>query len=1122
MGGVEQSVARVLGPEGAPVGGAFLVAPGVLLTTAHVVSLASGGRVDATAQPGGEVMLSFAGDHDRLVRAEIVHWVPPGPIAPEDIAGLRLLDPAPSGAEPAPLAGLGEPSGRSVTTFGFPGDAPYGGQGHAVLAGPDARGYIQLDSTAESQFTLEQGFSGTPVWDVEDRAVAGLVVEGWTRGRRSGFMIPAPMLLAAWPWLAEQVRPASPFRGLKSFGENDSAVFFGRDELVERFVRRREHTPALTLVGPSGAGKSSVLNAGVIPRLRKAPGLVVVTMRPSQARTPLRAVALALARVAAPGADPLARGARVDEMAARLARGLIGEVVGEVLDKLGGERLVLVVDQLEEALTTTDGELAEFVAVLRHCLKRPAQLDLVAALRSDFLDQVLRHGELAELVQDNRMETVGELSSEALRAAVEEPVRRTRMVRYQDGLVDRILIDVGPKAAGRLPLLQFALAMLWEDQEAGVLTHRAYKAMGGVGSALARHAEAVWDGLGAGERKSAARLLVQLLYPIGTRGEFVRRAAPRAQLDRDQWAAARVLAADRARLVVLREQDTSEVAELAHDALVTLWPLLAELGGRDREFREWQETIRQRIRRDAPPLTGVDLREALQWRAKRRDDLAEAEQRYLVTSRHRRTVRRRRWSAVVVACGLVGTLLVVQRENQTASDAADNLIQAMNRQDPYAQLRTTLRAYRTSANLSTELAITGQYQSFAGTDRILPDFSAQPLVLTGHDPLPREPPSSIVDKVSADGRSLVTTDPQQAVTLWRINGTTVTGKTLDVRASRVTISRDGRYVAYMWSGIDLRPDAPPTCGGVCLYDTVTGRTRQLGTVDVGMISQAPVLRFDPDGTQLTAVYTGDDAIYQHLKSWDVATGAQRYDVAVPAGRLDTVDDMWLAPGGRQVLLNATRPEFPGASLLQTELISVDLTGSSPVVTQLYDGLDSDQFAVSADGRTLALLLPENQDPHTFPEHPRARLAVLDLATLQQTAESPLLPEAQSTGRVALSPHGDQVFLTGVSTVSILPLSRLDQPPVTLPIPGGWQTVLPLDSGPDTPLLVVNSDIDGLVLPAPGRPAPLKRSGSPQPGPDSFDYDGQYDRLTSVLASGVPLPNELKSLPAGTYTGPIGG
>ena len=68
-------------------------------------------------------------------------------------------------------------------------------------------------------------------------------------------------------------RPArgpAPYRGLASFQPEDTAWFFGREELALHLVRLATSTPGLPLavVGPSGSGKSSLLQAGLVPRLR--------------------------------------------------------------------------------------------------------------------------------------------------------------------------------------------------------------------------------------------------------------------------------------------------------------------------------------------------------------------------------------------------------------------------------------------------------------------------------------------------------------------------------------------------------------------------------------------------------------------------------------------------------------------------------------------------------------------------------------------------------------------------------------------------------------------------------------------------------------------------------------
>jgi hypothetical protein len=74
---------------------------------------------------------------------------------------------------------------------------------------------------------------------------------------------------------------------------------------------------------------------------------------------------------------------------------------------------------------------------------------------------------------------------------------------------------------GALPLLAFALARLWEkrDRESGLLTRQAYVDIGGVGGALARHAEGLMERLGPERHEIVRELFRNLVTAEGTRAE---------------------------------------------------------------------------------------------------------------------------------------------------------------------------------------------------------------------------------------------------------------------------------------------------------------------------------------------------------------------------------------------------------------------------------------------------------------------------------------------------------------------------------------------------------------------------------------------------------------------------
>ncbi len=65
------------------------------------------------------------------------------------------------------------------------------------------------------------------------------------------------------------VDPQQPWPGLASFTEETRSFFYGRDEEITELARRVQRKLLTILFGQSGLGKTSILNAGIVPRLRQ-------------------------------------------------------------------------------------------------------------------------------------------------------------------------------------------------------------------------------------------------------------------------------------------------------------------------------------------------------------------------------------------------------------------------------------------------------------------------------------------------------------------------------------------------------------------------------------------------------------------------------------------------------------------------------------------------------------------------------------------------------------------------------------------------------------------------------------------------------------------------------------
>ncbi|MGH3866182.1 MAG: trypsin-like peptidase domain-containing protein [Pseudonocardiaceae bacterium] len=669
-----------------------MVEAGHILTCAHVVARALGRKTHEAPAETDTVSLDFplvaAGV---MVHARVMAWHPIHDDDRGDIAVLALVIDPPTGALPVYLVAAEDFWSHPFRTFGFPRRYDHGVWASGVLRARQAAGWVQMESNS-SGYAIEAGFSGAAVWDDEVAGVVGMTVAADARSDlRAAYLIPSEELIQAWPPLASRTVPPCPYRGLYPFRERDVSVFHGRQEFTGRLVTEVQRRPLVSVVGPSGSGKSSVVFAGLLPRIAQKQEWLSMSMRPAHASSPLVALAAALLPFLDPDQAETERLTALGQLTTLLRDGHLPDVVERVLARAGKTDVLLVVDQFEELFARQGDGASEFLDVLLPALHAPGNLTVVLTLRADFLGQALQDPALAAALE-GAVTTIGQMGRDQLRAVIEGPLPNG--VTYQDGLVERILGDVGEEP-GSLPLLEFALTLLWERQDRGKLTHSAYEQLGGVRGALASYAERVYiDQLLPEDQEEARRLLIQLVRPSEV-GEPVRRIARRPELGEPRWQLSQRLAATRL-LVTDRDPTGVESVELVHETLIGGWSRLYDWFTEDLAFRTWQERLRGSVaqwetvrRNEGALLRGAPLAEAERWLAERPEDLGAPERQFVYASRALRTRSVRRLRAVVAV--LVLLLL-------GASGSGGVALWQANRADKQSKLAQS-RELATQANL---------------------------------------------------------------------------------------------------------------------------------------------------------------------------------------------------------------------------------------------------------------------------------------------------------------------------------------------------------------------------------------------------------------------------------------
>lgn len=683
-----EGIVRILTPDKRTAGTGFVVKDtGLIVTCAHVIS--------SYKQDQKVKLIFYATTEEAQAKILTEFW---RSRKAEDIAILQLDNPLPQGVEPLLLGEEEGTKGHEFETFGFPETKPKEGMwGYGKIGGftnkENGSRVLQLTQSTE----ITRGFSGGPLLDSKRKRVIGMVnavlsPDRLGKGKETSFITPTSILRKICPQL--KVSDICPYQGLKPFGEEDAVYFYGRKQEIERVLDKLKETPPLLAIfGPSGSGKSSLIQAGVVPKLKQKKLVYTDSDR------------WAFIRVR-PKEDPfqeLAIQGLVDEN-----NNLIKASNNWLSEKPEYLRLVLILDQFEEILVSCPEEVRQqfFAELLKLCAS-DLPVTVIIVMRNDF------YAILAEQAPQ-LMETLGagivinistKIDENNLKDIIKEPAKELGL-RFEKGLVETIIQDIVKENSATdnqtsyapstiLPLLEFALSQLWKDHEDGMMTHKTYQEMKGVTGSLSIWAEKTFREFKQPQLQDLVRRIFLELVHFGNPQESIpdsRRTRELKELlglhgqEEIQGSGKKIMIfavslliqnglyqlgslilkhyqpeqkqvikviktlADK-RLIITQanlnedkiENDSTKV-ELIHEALLRDWPRFRQWIKTNRKFLEWLQTIETQAqrwqktaqniaKRDKDKLRqGNELLEAEKYYKKQKAELSQLVRDFIVSS----------------------------------------------------------------------------------------------------------------------------------------------------------------------------------------------------------------------------------------------------------------------------------------------------------------------------------------------------------------------------------------------------------------------------------------------------------------------------------------------------------
>ena len=836
----------------------------------------------------------------------------------------------------------------------------------------------------------------------------------------------------------------NPYIGPRPFQQGEP--LYGRTREVQEVRNLLISERLLLLYSPSGAGKSSLIQAALIPLLKRKrfhihPILRVGTLPaadlPSSTNRYSLSVLLALEEARAK-ADQLPIAA------------LVSTDLGTYLDRRrateGQVDEVLIFDQFEEVLTRdpTDQLAKEiFFEELSDALRDRRRWALFA-VREDYLGALDSYrgklpGGLAMTYRLDLLDRAAALEAirEPARAAgrpivdlaasqLVDDLRRVRVQQPDGSVVEQLGPYVEPVQ------LQVVCRGLWErlPPDSLEITPRDVAAAGDVDTALASYyatsVATVAVRKGVPERRIRAWCEEQLIASGGLRNQVLQAPKVSAGLENQV-----IRALVDTHLIRAEERRGVTWFELSHDRLVE--PIRTNnRWWRETHYSWFQQQARVWERQDRPDgllLRGSELRKAMALAKQDSTDITLTEQEFLATSQNAQKQRQR--NRILMGTGLLlfimAFVLVVYFAVQANTAARHAEAEAENARNQAAVANSRAVAAKAGTTLDDQLDL-GLLLGIAANS-ITDTIESRSTLLAGIEHSPHlirflHTHSSAVTGVAFNpsGKTLASVGLDNQLILWDLSAGHVRQAIESTQSGGLTsvaFTPDGQLIA-----------TGSRDGSIQLWDGVSGQP--VGGPMLGHTAGITSVAFSPDGQTLAA-----GSLDKTVRLWNTRT---RQQITAPlAGHTDSVESIAFSADGKLLASASLDKSIRIWDAHTMQPMGIPLIATSPLHAVVFDPQGNTLASGGSDGR----------------------IALWSLVTYQ-TISSPFAGHTDQVWSLAFSPDG-QILASGSVDQTIRLWDVSSRRPLDTPWIGHSNAVLGLAFSPDGRMLASGSDNRQLIL-----------------------------------------------------------